>query len=100
MNLRHAAALALVGWYLMCPPMRSPCLTGIATLRWLLGYGPGACDNEYPNYDAVLKLWTESGEYDRVSECQSHQFDQAQSPNLEDKVICKCVATDDPRLAK
>jgi hypothetical protein len=24
MNLRHAAALALVGWYLMVPPMYKP----------------------------------------------------------------------------
>jgi hypothetical protein len=42
MNLRHAAALALVGWYLMVPPVFSP-----------MGNHPRA----FNNLNASLNKW-------------------------------------------
>jgi hypothetical protein len=49
MNLRHVAALALVGWYLMVPPKR---MGGMA------------------EENAPLHLWEIVGVYDKASECQ------------------------------
>jgi len=93
MNLWPAAQLALMGWYLMCPLYRSPCWPGVETLRDMFGYGPGACEAQLPDYDASISQWTESGEYDLVSECRER------AASIGDPV-CKCTATDDPRLAK
>jgi hypothetical protein len=49
MNLRHAAALALVGWYLMVPPS-----TG------------GKLDTKAP-----LPQWINEGAFDRADDCES-----------------------------
>jgi len=49
MKLRHAAALALVGWYLMSP---------------LIDY-----DNGKVLVDAPLKFWTQEGSFDTAKEC-------------------------------
>ena len=49
MKLRHAVALALVGWYLMAPPMRK-----------------GA-----PNYHAPLGSWNMSKAYDSARDCEA-----------------------------
>jgi hypothetical protein len=49
MNPRHAAALALVGWYLIRPP------------------GP---DNGEPDFEAPLSRWTYSGSFDSANECE------------------------------
>jgi hypothetical protein len=48
MNPRHAAALALVGWYLMVPP---------------------AGDNT-----ATLKYWLQEGSFDTAKECEAGQL--------------------------
>jgi hypothetical protein len=50
MNLRHAAALALVGWYLMMPLMATP--------------GP----------DLGLKYWSNDGSFDTAAECRAAYF--------------------------
>jgi hypothetical protein len=68
---RHAAALALVGWYLMRPPL--PHLNAHAT-----------------NTDtaASLSRWVVVGTFPTQKECEAHRanpWDQ-------------CVANDDPRL--
>jgi hypothetical protein len=49
MTPRHAAALALVGWYLMRPP------------------GP---NNGAPDFRAPLSQWTYSGSFDSAKDCQ------------------------------
>ncbi len=85
MNLRHAAALALVGWYLMVPPPDHP--------------------------DAPLALWTHPLRYDTAEECEANRkriLENAKhgplplSFNREREVelasLRKCIATDDPRL--
>ncbi len=91
MNPRHTAALALVGWYLICPPYHSPCWPGVETLRQIFGYGPGACEMQLPDYDAAISQWTESGEYDHVSDCEERSASIGNP-------VCKCIGTDDPRL--
>jgi hypothetical protein len=86
MNFRHAAALALVGWYLLVPLPRHP--------------------------EAPLSLWTQIGSYDTAKECTDAQtqaiirattsdfhfrevtVEQTRNAFLESQ----CIETDDPRL--
>jgi hypothetical protein len=104
MNLRHAAALALVGWYLMSPP--------IGTNREFL-------------YQAPLHNWHVAKPFDSAKECETylqglidlashsqvnmgdHTVDLdaliRQSGSTRERVLIglqyeQCVATDDPRL--
>ena len=91
MNLRHAAALALVGWYLLVPP-----------------HGPnGRWDPRAP-----LSKWVMDGSYDTAKECDARyhrDLDLAldmkrkhlSPPDIFDEVRAEeCIAADDPRLAK
>ena len=86
MNLRHAAALALVGWYLMVPPL----------------------DRQSPdefNADAPLGHWQTIGSYDTASECEDTaarlvKNNEKDSLKHERLLHGSCVASDDPRLAK
>jgi hypothetical protein len=89
MKLRHAAALALVGWYLMVPPI----------------------ENGQLNLHAPVSRWEIESSYDRADDCQRiiARFVQMY-PHLKDEgsgftkakawpmVNAKCIATDDPRL--
>jgi hypothetical protein len=90
MKPRHAAALALVGWYLMMPPL----------------YDRGRLDETAP-----LKQRTIIDSFDRASECTSRlssitrdieiERDPAPDETLKRRtLLAACVATDDPRLAK
>jgi hypothetical protein len=101
MSLRHTAALALVGWYLMVPPAQN--------------------DNDV-QYNAPLAQWTIEHVFDSAVECDAMRYrwrsrakriwaavidpkkelsaadgrlSIAQGRQLE---ACECVATDDPRL--
>lgn len=85
MKLRHAAALVLVGWYLMIP------ITS-----------PGHLDNKAP-----ISKWTISGSFDKEVDCSDRLdelFKKASKGHdklLEDAFgLGACVSTDDPRLAK
>jgi hypothetical protein len=78
-TLRHTAAFALVGWYLLIP---------------LKGH-----------LDAPMAYWEHYGSYDTAKEClkdQQHLFERTKLPNS--KITHKqaeeseCIATDDPRL--
>jgi hypothetical protein len=93
MKLRHAAALALVGWYLMCPPLQSQCAPGVETLRNLLGKKPDACETKIRNYDASISEWDQLDEYDTAAECRTQA-------SVSSEVPCKCIGTNDPRLRK
>jgi hypothetical protein len=93
MNLRHAAALALVGWYLMLPPVTS---------------------GHRVNAEAPLGQWERSsGTYDVLGECHGAiaKLRQVHTPlrMVDDKIhtpevlarqfaSAKCIASDDPRL--
>ena len=94
MNPSYAAALALVGWYLMLPP-------------WS---GPGKFNDKAP----ILE-WQQAGAFDSASECERDRNDTATVlfNNKKKKLDAstayyngslyasgRCISTDDPRLAK
>jgi len=86
MNLRHAAAIALVGWYLMMP------LTG----------------RDYPmgNVDAPLTQWVKRPTiYRTKEECEHVRDRQVRLKNAKNRQLtvrfykqAQCVSADDPRL--
>jgi hypothetical protein len=84
MTPRHAAALALVGWYLMMPP-------------------PGR--NALFDSSVPLAKWKILGSFDKAEDCETaythltekHRKSEAVKSWVQAEV---CVATDDPRLAK
>ena len=95
MSPRHAAALALVGWYLMIPPV----------IEKAGGYEA--------DFDAPLARWAVNTPFDSASECgavngglvlqQKRQMDKARSHSLDwaiaqSMVTSQCISTDDPRL--
>ena len=92
MNLRHAAAFALVGWALMMPPPRP------------------VGDHFKTNFSAPLSKWATVRTFDLKSQCESAREAYLQKPtgNLvimlgaaEAQATTKasrCVADDDPRL--
>jgi hypothetical protein len=116
MRLRHAVALALVGWYLMVPP---PCLD------------PDEPAPVCRNIDAGLENWRIRGSFDAAKDCRTdlEQWKQRSHASKEtvlpsqpikqskktwwaglsqaqqqaaieemDAYSAACIATDDPRL--
>jgi hypothetical protein len=90
-SLRHAAALAAVGWYLMVPPM------DMATHKM--------------NPDAPLREWHVFDSYDRAAQCRAgrvellswwteHKWSDegARDATIGALRYSLCIATDDPRL--
>ena len=84
---RHAAALALIGWYLICPPRRSPCGWAVKTLREALGR-PGACEKYAYDYSAPVSEWVQYEQYDTAAGCK-------QSIGNTSEMTCKCIASDE-----
>ncbi len=104
MTLRHAAALAIVGWYLMAPPF--------------------AQDGKSVLKDAPLPDWGIIGSFDSATACEggrkymrayvNNANLQAQARKQVEKrghiskqrlgeertTASKCIGSDDPRLAK
>jgi hypothetical protein len=96
MKFRHAAALALVGWYLMTPP-------------------PGPSGK--PDFSAPLSEWSHMAAFDGAATCKKEhdsEFKSAQKAPMDVKneddlevrdlasavKASRCIATDDPRLRK
>jgi hypothetical protein len=71
MKLRHVAALPLVGWYLMLPPLPH------------LSVPAGRVGPELP-----LARWTIVGTFPTQKECDAHRSGRWQ----------RCISSDDPRL--
>lgn len=89
MKLRHAAALALVGWYLLLPPLS----TTVEELR----------AGDVPS----LAKWRQWWAFDTAKECEHERVQQAESSKTEGNVKAseaffwsRCIASDDPRLIK
>jgi hypothetical protein len=96
MKLRHAAALAAIGWYLMLPPIPK---TGTP-----------------PDTTAPLNTWRSEGAFDTAHECQAYlvELDDLNSQRRAHLFASsnparrgyltlallagRCIATDDPRL--
>ena len=83
MKPRHAAALALVGWYLMQPPLVTP--------------------NSF-NFDAPLSRWDIEESFDTASDCEQTWNSMTEKAKGKSDVLSRreqfghCIATDDPRL--
>jgi hypothetical protein len=81
MKLRYAAAaLALLGWYLMLPPQ---------TRTWWVG--PERYDDVAP-----LSSWTIERSFDKAELCEATQQQAGDMTIGAGHAVC--VATDDPRL--
>jgi hypothetical protein len=93
MTSRHAAALALVGWYRMTPPLV----------------------HREPDETAALSGWSIGRAFDTAKECEdyrswSQERTKSEMPNggvhpvntkqrfAEGILLSQCVASDDPRL--
>jgi hypothetical protein len=107
MKPRHAAALALVGWYLMVPPPED------------VPY-----DRAGANIHGSLRYWTLERSFDSAKECEAGRLqtldskiqsaerlsrERRQTKQGHDEYIGRlkilylsavCIASDDPRLAK
>jgi hypothetical protein len=98
MNLRHAAALSLVGWYLMTPPCRS------VNSRPNSGYGSCFMDSQTPLREWVRVPDTEEFEYKtdclRAISNSCHSEVEADGTTSLEGDLCgaDCIAADDPRL--
>ena len=84
MNVRHAAALALAGWYLLVPPRESE---NSAKLR----------------YDVPLGEWVYVNSFDTAKECtddavKEEQLREKDPLEADQYASWQCIATDDPRL--
>ena len=78
MNYRHAAALIVLGWYLMIPPRDA---------RGVL------------QPQSALRKWKRAASYKTANECEVGKF-KALDANGNGSIFLesKCIARDDPRL--
>ena len=108
MNLRHTAALALVGWVLLIPPLVLP--------ESELRPEPLDVDRKAP-----LSDWIQEGSFDRAEDCEkarralpdevknqrtviipgamgAAEIERSHANLVMGAVSARCVRTDDPRL--
>lgn len=110
MDPRHAAALALVSWYLMVPPLSKPPAALATNIDAINAY------NRVPQR-VPLSQWSLFESFDSADECRAfkdaayankeYQFKAGKRVNFDDVVKGydhyagvwgECIATDDPRL--
>ena len=90
MNPRHAAALVMVGWYLMVPPPFGPVIPETPLTQW----------TKWKTFDTAAKC--EAARDQEVADSQKTLKDA--SASAAKKIVAwefssvQCVATDDPRL--
>jgi hypothetical protein len=84
MKLRHAAALALTGWYLMTPPPQAK----------------GRYDKSAPLENWRIEAGFATGEDCRrtLSVLSSRAAKEGKSNDIEAVKDAQCVSTDDPRI--
>ena len=82
MKFRHAAGVALVGWYLMLPLVKDG-------------------KTEY----APIQDWAHVGSYDTAKECENAAYEnmvRAKQIGDKERIVAangfECIASDDPRL--
>jgi hypothetical protein len=87
-KLRHAAALALVGWYLMVPPQKPDGhLDASAPLsKWKIGAA-------FDNGDAQKCN-------EMIAVMEAHGLKLGVRREIEEGSTAQCVSSDDPRLAR
>jgi hypothetical protein len=80
MSRHHAAAIALLGWYLMIPPRDEK----------------GVLQPRRP-----LRKWNRAASYNPAQECEVGKFKALDAKGNGSLFLAsKCIASDDPRLAK
>jgi hypothetical protein len=104
MRLCHATALALLGWYLMIPPIvPSPgqSLSNREVMKRM---------SWFPDSNARLGRWSISGSYDDATACEKLKQllisagKECVSPYTWTRAFCaaateaQCIASDDPRV--
>jgi len=78
MNYRHAAALIVLGWYLMIPPRDA---------RGVL------------QPQSALRKWKRAANYNTAQECEVGKFEALDAKgNGSVFLVSKCIASNDPRL--
>ena len=88
MKLHHAAALALLGWFLMVPPRICNCPPGES-------FAPCACR---PDLSAPLNKWNRASHYDSRDACED-QLESQSPPDTPSAVDdFQCVEEGDSRL--
>jgi|HubBroStandDraft_6_1064221.scaffolds.fasta_scaffold675853_1 hypothetical protein len=90
MNPHHAAALALVGWYLMVPP--KACVGH----ECKCSYPGDGCYITEP--DAPLTRWQKWKLYSSGSECESARAARVVEKYWKGNLYGRCIDSDDPRL--
>ena len=90
MSFRHAAMLALVGWYLMLPPMGSVESRRNPSTGFYVAYSRQPLDT-----------WEIAGSYGTAAQCdraleQANQLARQNCPEC--SAVAACIAADDPRL--
>jgi hypothetical protein len=88
MKFRHAAALALVGWYLMMPPRDH-------------------ANRQYADTSAPMSQWQQLAAYDSADKCEEAKLKfykalvkQGKKERADFSQNADCVEANDPRLAK
>ena len=90
MNPRHAAALALVGWYLIVPPLNRP---RAAMGEWTIFKSFDSADLCQAERDREVE-WAAKGE-----NSGKYLTLHTKSRNAQfDGTAAQCIASDDPRL--
>ena len=105
MNLRHAVALAFVGWYLITPPIES-CIGAFSggsceqtpLPKWQIRTTVGSL----AECDKIKAVWIEKGRmYLGESDARSRTPDSRVFSNEAEymtNIAATCIASDDPRL--
>jgi hypothetical protein len=109
MTLRHAAALALVGWYLMMPPLAadldstcgadrllpatSDLFVSLLTWRNPSEVNMIRCDSlrHEVRYDAPMTDWSQVGSFESLAACQA-EYESNQRPLNNEEVLNRGVA--------
>jgi hypothetical protein len=90
MKPRHAAALALVGWYLLSPVSPSENSGYLGRLQDRL-FGPASIP--------PMSEWKQLGAFDTAEKCEAAKI-QAEKSAEEQIAQSVCIASDDPRLKR
>jgi hypothetical protein len=108
MRLRHAAALALVGWYLMVPPA-SDWTKSEPTLVATKPSVGGADYGVFGFFSPRFSRWIKKGDFDSRMECDEarqhfksrYGAEASRFPNKAKQDMAdwaSCISADDPRL--
>lgn len=107
MNLRHAAAIALSGWYLLVPP-------GSCKPEWVSQGKPTPCAAPLSEWIVTLSFSSrDKCDTERKADISYGNQEMANANDSGDKVLVdstrkiywralteRCISTDDPRLAR